>query len=334
MARSPTMPAAFYSRFGAARDVLSLGNLPVPTPKHGEVLVRVKASGVNPHDTKKRSGWLGVTMPREVIVPHGDGAGFIEACGDGVDRALGERVFVYSAGAARPGEGTAAGYVAVPAGNAVPLPVGTSFAEGASLGVPAMTAFYATLGDGPVTGQTVLVHGGAGAVGAIAAELAHWNGATVIATVSSDEKAAIAKAAGADHTIDYQREDVVARVREFTAGRGVDRIVEVDLGANMMVDAGCLKPNGVVASYSSTRDRTPTLPYYAFALKGARLHFVQSGTVSQGLADRASETITTLLKRGQLRPRIAGQFSLNQIAEAHELMEAGTALGNIVINID
>lgn len=328
------MPAAFYSRFGGAREVLQVGELPVPSPRYGEVLVRVMASGINPHDTKKRSGWLDVPLPKEQTVPHSDGAGIIEACGPGVHKTrIGERVFVCFAGADRPGEGTAAGYVVVASGNAVRLPDTVSFAEGASLGIPAMTAFCATLGDGPVTGQTVLVQGGAGAVGSVAIELASWNGAAVIATVSSDEKAAIAKAAGADHVVDYRRDDVVARVHEITGGQGVDRIVEVDFGANVAVNAKCLKPNGVVASYSSTRNRTPVLPYYEFALKGARLQLLQVGTAPPHVVEQAKMAIVALLERGRLRPRIARRFLLSEISEAHELMESGGALGNIVLDL-
>ena len=186
------MHAAWYERMGPAREVLTVGELPTPQPGHGEVLVRLEASGVNPHDTKRRSGWLGPRMYAPRVIPHSDGAGTIERLGAGVrGLAEGERVFVYRAGSARPGEGTAAEYVIVPQANAVHLPDGVTFAEGACLGVPAFTAYHATLADGPVSGQWVLVQGGAGAVGIVAVELARWSGAKVIATVSSADKAAI-----------------------------------------------------------------------------------------------------------------------------------------------
>ena len=274
--RARAMQAAWYERMGPAREVLTVGELPMPEPGHGEVLVKVEASGVNPHDTKRRSGWLGPAMYAPRVIPHSDGAGIVAAVGPGVrGLAEGGRVFVYRAGSARPGEGTAAEYVVVPEANAVRLPDNLTFAQGACLGVPAFTAYHATLADGPVSGQTVLVQGGAGAVGVIAVELARWSGAKVIATVSSPEKAAIAKAAGADHVIDYTREDVAARVLAITGGAGVERIVEVDFGANVAVDGAVIAENGTVASYSSTRVREPVLPYYAFGLKGVRLHFVQ-----------------------------------------------------------
>ena len=326
------MRAAWYERMGPASEVLTLGALPVPSPGHGEVLIKVEASGVNPHDTKRRSGWLGPAMYAARVVPHSDGAGVVAGLGAGV-RGLreGDRVFVYRAGSARPGEGTAAEYVVVPQANAIRLPAALSFAEGACLGVPAFTAYHATLADGPVSGQTVLVQGGSGAVGAVSVELARWSGAKVIATVSSAEKAAIARAAGADHAIDYTREDVVARVMEITSGAGVDRIVEVDFGANVVVDGAVIADNGTIASYSSTRVREPILPYYAFGLKGVRLHFVQGMNMPRAIREAGARTIVALLERGMIKPRIARRFPLNEIAAAHDCVEAGQAIGNIVV---
>lgn len=327
-----TMRAAWYERMGPAREVLNLGELPMPEPGHGELLIRIEASGVNPHDTKRRSGWLGPAMYAPRVVPHSDGAGTIAALGGGVrGLGVGDRVFIYRAGSARPGEGTAAQYVVVPQANAVRLPDALSFAEGACLGVPAFTAYHATLSDGPVSGQRVLVQGGAGAVGVVAVELARWSGAEVIATVSSADKAAIATAAGADHVIDYTREDVAARVMEITRNAGVDRIVEVDFGANVAVDGAVIAENGTVASYSSTRVREPVLPYYAFGLKGVRLHFVQGMNMRRDIREAGARTIVALLERGMLKPRIAKRFPLNDIAAGHECVESGHLIGNIVV---
>jgi NADPH2:quinone reductase len=317
---------------GPARDVLTVGEIAVPQPGHGEVLVKIEASGVNPHDTKRRSGWLGPRMYAPRVIPHSDGAGTVAGMGPGVrGMRVGDRVFIYRAGSARPGEGTAAEHVVVPQANAIPLPGVLSFAEGACLGVPAFTAYHATLCDGPVSGQWVLVQGGAGAVGVAAVELARWSGAKVIATISSPEKAAVARAAGADHVIDYTREDVAARVMEITDGAGVERIVEVDFGANVAVDGAVIAENGTVASYSSTRVREPVLPYYAFGLKGVRLHFVQGMNMPRSIREAGARTIVALLERGMLKPRIAARFPLSDIASAHELIEAGTAIGNVVV---
>ena len=331
-----TMRAIAYRRFGPADEVLELiSGVPVPALGQGEVLVKLAASGVNPHDTKKRSGWLGGALPRERVIPHGDGAGTVAAVGPAVPEArIGDRVFVFGAGKDRPGEGTAAEYVAIRARNALTLPDDFSFAEGASLGVPALTAYYAVLGDGPVTGQCVLVQGGAGAVGSVAIELASWNGATVVATVSSDGKADIARAVGADYIINYQSEDVAARVLDITKGLGADRIVEVDFGANVAIDAACLRPNGTVASYSSTRVRAPVLPYYDFALDGARLNLLQAGNMPDQVCADGTKVIGALLSRGHLRPRIAAKFPLVEAAQAHQLLESGEAIGNIVVEID
>jgi NADPH2:quinone reductase len=329
-----TMIAAWYEAFGPARDVLKVDQLPTPQPGPGEVLVRLGASGLNPHDVKKRSGWMGGTPPASKVIPHGDGAGTIAAIGDGVASGLlNKRVWIFGGGYAHAGAGTAAEFVAVPSVQALSLPDAMSFEQGACLGVPAFTAFYALLADGPVTGQDVLVQGGAGAVGSVVIELARWNGARVIATVSSDEKAEVARAAGADEIVNYQTEDTVARVMEITSGRGVDRIVEVDFGANIAINAAALKSNGTLASYSSTRVREPVFAYYDFAMKGCRLHLVQAMTMPNAVRVEAGKVITALLSRGMLKPRIAHTFALHDIADAHELLEAGDAIGNIVVTI-
>ncbi len=326
------MQAVWYERMGPAREVLTQGELAVPEPGHGEVLVKVMASGVNPHDTKRRSGWLGPVMYASRVVPHSDGAGIVARVGPGVrGMSAGERVFVYRAGSARPGEETAAQFVVVPQANAIRPPEPLSFRDGACLGVPAFTAYHATLSDGPVSGQWVLVQGGAGAVGAVAIELARWAGAKVIATVSSPEKAEIARAAGADHVIDYRTEDVVGLVMDITSGAGVERIVEVDFGANVAIDGAVIAENGTVASYSSTRVREPVLPYYAFGLKGVRLHFVQGMNMPRAIREAGARTILALAERGMLKPRIAQTFPLHQTAAAHELVERGSTIGNVVV---
>jgi NADPH:quinone reductase len=326
-----TMRALTYSEAGPAADVLRIVEMPVPRPGHGDVLVKVAASGVNPHDTKKRSGWLGRAVPEGGVIPHSDGAGTIADVGPGVGpERLGERVFVFGAGEHG---GTAADYVRVPALHAVPLPDAVSFEEGASLGIPAFTAFLAVLHHGPVTGKTVLVHGGAGAVGSVAVEMACWNGATVIATVSSEEKAAIARDAGADHVIDYRTQDVIAEVMALTRSRGVELIVDVDFGANLAIDAASLAHCSSVSAYSSSSNRTPTLPYYDFAMKGATLRFIQAASMSEDAMSAGRTTISALLQRGKLRPRIAARFPLAEAAAAHELLETGRAIGNIVVTL-
>lgn len=226
------MLAAWYERNGAARDVLTLGEMPDPVAGPGEVVVRILASGVNPSDVKSRQGTRGpMAFPR--VIPQSDGAGIIVAAGEGVAASrVGQRVWVYNAQWQRP-FGTAAELVALPAAMAMPLPESVSYAAGACLGIPASTAHHAVFADGPVARKTVLVTGGAGAVGHYAIQLARWGGARVLATASSAEKAEHAGEAGAEAVFNYRSEDVAAKVMAATAGAGVDRIVEVDLGANL-----------------------------------------------------------------------------------------------------
>src|SRR5215216_6647097 len=213
------MRAAWYERKGAAREVLQVSELPIPEPGLGEVRVRVAVSGINPSDTKGRTGWRGQTdMPFSQIIPHQDGSGTIDAVGADVPAShVGEQVWIYEAQRGR-AFGTGAEYVVVPTSNAVRLPEGASFVDAACLGVPAMTAHRCLFADGPIARKTVLVTGAAGGVGQYAVQLAKWGGATVIATVSSAEKAEQARAIGADHVINYRDEDVVARVQETTGG--------------------------------------------------------------------------------------------------------------------
>jgi NADPH2:quinone reductase len=235
------MRAAYYEAKGPARDVLRVGDLELPQPARGEVRIRVHASGVNPTDTKSRGGFRGNTsMPFPRIIPHQDGAGVIEAVGDGVPQSrVGERVWIYEAQWQRP-FGTAAEFVSLPSTQAVRLPDGVEFVEGACLGIPAMTAHRCVFADGDVRGKTVLVSGGAGAVGFYAIQLAKWGGATVLTTISGDDQRALVLGAGADHAINRKSEDVAARVRELTGG-GVDRIIEVAFGANLATNGAILK---------------------------------------------------------------------------------------------
>lgn len=327
------MRATFYEALGPARSVLTVGEVETPSPQAGEVLVRLAASGVNPSDVKKRAGWLGGSLEYDRIVPHSDGAGTIEAVGDGVPcTRAGERVWVYN-GQWNRAMGTAAEYIALPSNQAVALPDAVDFAAGACLGIPACTAHYALFWQGPVDGLTVLVQGGAGAVGQYAIQLAALSGARVIATISSPEKAAMARAAGAQATIDYKAEDVVAGVMDFTGGRGVDRIVEVDFGTNFKIDAAVLKQRGAIAAYSSSRAPQFEFDYYALGYKGARLTFVQVYMLNDVERAAAVADLTRIMVSGALRHDVRHRFPLHQIAEAHELMESGAILGNIVVDI-
>jgi NADPH:quinone reductase len=327
------MRAAWYERKGVAREVLQVGQLPVPEPGPGQVRVRVMVSGINPSDTKGRGGWRGqAEMPFPRIIPHQDGAGVIDAVGDGVPASrVGERVWIYEAQRGR-AFGTAAEYVCVPGGNAVRLPEGVSFVDAACLGVPAMTAHRCLFADGPIVGREVLVTGAAGGVGQYAVQLAKWGGATVIATVSSAEKAAQARAIGADHVINYREEDVAARIQTI-AGAGVDRIVEVAFGANLPHSLQVLKPNGVIATYSSDADPAPTLPFGQLLSKDLTVRFVLVYVMGEAAHQAAVSDITTVLEAGRLHPVAVQRFTLDEIAAAHEAVETGHTAGKVLIDL-
>jgi NADPH2:quinone reductase len=326
--------AAYYEQLGNAQDVLKIGEIDVPELRANEVLIKVRASGINPSDVKQRSGWGGLKMRHSRVIPHNDGAGIIEAVGEGVSPSrIGDRVWIYEATLIRQ-FGTAAEYVVVPSEQAVLLPENTDFAAGACLGVPAMTAHHCVFKDGAVTGKTVLVAGGAGAVGNYAIQLAKWGGATVIATVSSAEKAEIAKTAGADYIVNYKAEDVVARIKEFTGGKGVDRVIEVDFAGNLEINLKAIKRNGTIATYASDSDATPQIPLYSLIYKNLTVHYVLVYAMDSWAHQQATADITTCLKAGVLHHVIAGRFALDEIAAAHELQESGRTMGNLVLAIN
>ncbi|MCO5093126.1 NADPH:quinone reductase [Bosea sp. (in: a-proteobacteria)] len=328
------MKAAWYERNGPAREVMIVGEMAIPEPGPNQVLVRVHASGANPHDVKARSGWTGNPLYAEKVVPHADGAGFIEKVGPGVPASrLGQRVWTFRADAARPGGGTAAEFAVVNAAHAVPLPDNVPLSTGASLGVPAITAHTAVLRDGTVAGQWVLVHAGAGAVGQFAIQFARWSGARVIASASTPEKAGIARACGADEVLDYRDPDFVAKVRDLTGGLGVDRIVEVDLGENLAADIGAIRMNGIIASYSSTRVPKPVVDYYAVAAKGVTLHTVQGRHLSEERRAAAVRDISALLSRDLLKAPEPAIFAFDDVAAAHEMIEAGAGIRKVMLAV-
>jgi NADPH2:quinone reductase len=326
------MKAVWYEGFGPADEVLVHGDMAVPEPAAGEVLVRLHASGVNPSDVKLRAGARpGAVMAFPRIIPHSDGAGKIEAVGQGVDPArIGERVWIWN-GQWQRAFGTAAEYIAIPSEQAVFLPDGTSFAEAACFGIPAMTAWTAVMGDGPVKGQTVLVTGGAGTVGRYAIQMARLAGAEVITTVSGPEKAA--HAGPADHVINYREEDVAARVMEITGGRGVERIVEVDFGANAAVTEKIIAPRGTITAYASAADMTPAIPFYPLMFKNTRLWMLIVYMLDPAMRRRGEAQLTAWLEAGALNHAVAMTFPLAESAAAHGAVEAGEKLGSVVVGI-
>ena len=326
------MQAAWYAAIGSAEEVLHVGEVDDPSPLAGEVLVEIKTSGVNPSDVKTRAGARGeLQFPR--IIPHSDGGGIIIKVGEGVseDR-VGERVWIWN-GAFGRAHGTCAEQMALPSSQAIAMSENVSFETAACLGIPAATAYYGVFSDGSVEDQTILITGGAGAVGNQGIQLAKWSGADVISTVSSDDKATVAKAAGADLVVNYKTDNVIEAVNDFTKGQGVDRILEVEFGGNLSVSEQVIKNNGVIAAYGSVAEANPSLPFYNLMFKGVKLNTYLIYIVSEKDRAEINKGITSALSDSVLTPIIAESFNLSEIINAHQSLEEGSVIGNVVINI-
>jgi NADPH2:quinone reductase len=321
------MRAAFYERNGTAREVLRVADVDTPQAGPGEVRVKLAASGVNPSDVKSRQGTTRkIAWPR--VIPHSDGAGVIDQVGDGVPKSrIGERVWVWNGQWKRP-FGTAAEYIALPAAQAVKLPDAVSFEAGACLGIPAMTAYHAVALSGAHNGACLLIAGGAGAVSQYAIQFAKMAGATVLTTVSSAEKAAVAREAGADHTIDYRRDNVGERVMDITGKRGVDAVIEMDLAANAKLIPQVLRPKGSVIVYGTAPEAL--LPAAFCLVNSIRLAFFLVYELDAAKRERTVSAITRALESGRLINRVGPTFPLADIVAAHEAVERGT-IGNVVV---
>ena len=326
------MKAVWYEQIGAADDVLTHGNIDDPEVSDGEALVRIRTSGVNPSDVKTRAGARGeLQFPR--IIPHSDGAGNIEAVGNGVDKnRIGERVWLWN-GAFGRAFGTCAEYISLPANQAVEMPENSTFEAGACMGIPASTAYHGVFSGGSVKNKTLLVTGGAGAVGHYAIQLAKWDGAQVVATVSSPEKGLAAKEAGADLVVNYKTDDVVEAVNDFTSEKGVDRIVEVEFGGNLSISEQIIKTNGVIAAYGSVAVGNPELPFYNLMFKNAVLKMYLIYIVPGEARMKLIEGLTKALSENALVHQIAKSFDLTETIQAHKTVEAGKLIGNTIINL-
>ena len=336
------MKAIRYSTTGDS-SVLELVDRDTREPGKGEVRVRIAVSGVNPTDWKARANGP-VTSPK---VPNQDGAGTIDAVGDAVDGLIvGDRVWLWDV-AYGTTEGTAQQFVTLPASHAVPLPEGESFDTGASLGIPALTAHLALtanesgparLDRGALDGKTVLVTGGAGAVGHAAIQLAAWAGATVITTVSSEAKATLAHRAGAHHTINYKTDDVPAAVKAI-ASFGVDTIVDVSLVANIADDVAAIAPNGTISSYADDGGPDVTVPVRPMMSKNVRFQFLLTYTASAEAKANAVASVSEALAAGVLSvgekaglPLI--RFPLKETAAAHDAVQHGGFVGKVLIDVE
>ena len=313
--------AAWYERPGPAAEVLQVGQMADPEPGQGEVRVRVAISGINPGDTKKRGDWVGHGMPYPRVIPHSDGAGIIDAVGDGVDPArTGERVWVYGAQSYRP-FGTAAQLTVVPADQAVALPDDVGNEVAACLGIPGITAHRAVFGDGPVDGTTVLVHGVLGAVGSMAAQLAAWRGATIIGTVRRG-----ADLARVDEAVAYRvaldERDPVASIRR-AAPDGVQRIVEVSFSDNIDLDAAVAAPEAVIAAYA-TRDPRPPFDFWPMLFANLTIRLLGSDDFPDAAKHQAVADLTLAAQQGALRIPVRDPLPLDRIADAHDKVDAGS----------
>ena len=326
------MKAVWYTKTGKAEDVLQIGEQDNPAPIAGEVLVRVRASGINPSDVKTRAGARG-PLQFPAVIPHSDGSGEIIDVGKGVDKSrIGEKVWIWNAAFGR-AHGSCAELVTLPNLQAVKVNDNVSYESAACMGIPASTAYYGIHSNGSVKDKTILVSGGAGAVGFYGIQLAKLAGANVITTISNDEKANIASSAGADKIINYKTEDVVEKGMEYTNNNGVDRIFEVEFGGNLSVSEEVIKPNGTIAAYGSVAVMEPSLPFYNLMFKGVKLNTYLIYIVS----DRDRNLIVNGLNRAMndqaLNHMISESYSLDEIVDAHLSMESNQVIGNIVVKI-
>jgi NADPH:quinone reductase len=323
------MLAARYTETGPAEDVIRVEEVDPPEPRPGEVRVRVTVSGVNPTDWKARAT-PGTELPFGFQVPNQDGAGVIDAVGEGVDPSrVGQRVWLYLSAWGSPW-GTATQWTVVPAEQAAPLPDGASDDLGASLGVPALTAHRCLLADGPIDGRTVLVAGGAGAVGHAAIELGRWTGARVIATVSSEQKAQLAREAGADGVVNYREPDAAEQVRAL-APDGVDRVVELDLAANLDLDVAVCAPYAAIVTYAD-HGETPILKVRPLMISNLVLRFVLLYRIPPAALEQAVADVSRALSEGALTTLPLHRFELARTAAAHDATERG-AVGKVLIDV-
>ncbi|WP_319773758.1 NADPH:quinone reductase [Breoghania sp.] len=327
------MKAVYFEKFGKAADVLQVVEIDKPEPGEGEVLVRLHASAPNPSDVKKRMGSFPNLVDEGYVIPHSDGAGVIEAVGAGVSQArIGDRVWIYNAQFGRR-FGTAAEYVSVPSTHAPKLAEEADFEIGACLGIPAMTAHRCVFADGPVEGQTILITGGAGRVGYYAIQWAANAGARVIATASNAEDKAACREAGAQIVINHRKEGWPDLLLEATGGKKVTRVIDVEFGANLEKVLDVIATGGVIATYSSTQDPTPSLPFFRMMYLDLTIRMVIVYAMPRAAKKAAIADIDAALKAGKLRHRIAETLPLDECARAHEIVEAGKVRGSVVLTI-
>ena len=327
------MRAYFYNQAGTASEVLNYADLPSPIPKSGEVLVKLAVSGINPTDCKRRQSGRELGKFNRII-PNNDGAGIIEAVGDKVDpKRVGQRVWLFGAQANRP-FGTAAEFCCVPDAYAIPLPDKTSFAEGACLGVPAVTAHRGLFGSGKVTGLTVLISGGTGRVGRYTLQMAKKSGAVVISTAGSEEKCVEMRDLGADYVLNYKTDNIESHVLEITKGKGVNRMVDVEFGSNIELAPKLIKANGCLTAYGSDTIPIPKIPFYDFMFKNITIQAFSIFGMPERAKFAAFRHINQMLERGGLDHQISKQYSFDEMVIAHQNLESNKLSGSCLVSIE
>ena len=327
------MKACWFDEFGSPQDVLQQGDWPTPEPNSGEVLVQIHTTGVNPSDVKKRAGAFPDLLAAGPVIPHSDGAGVITAVGEGVSPArVGERVFVYQAQYARQ-LGTAAEYVALECARAPVLPDNASFEVGACIGIPIMTAHRCVFADGPVADQLILVTGGAGRVGHYAIQWARRAGARVIATASNEEDTAACREAGAEAVVNHREPEWGKAALELTGGQKIDRVIDVEFGANLPELLHCVRIGATIATYSSTVVPEPELPFRTMMFMDLTVRMVIVYAMPEDAKAQAVSDTQAALTEGGLQHRIAETLPFDQMAKAHEVIEEGSVRGCVVVSI-
>lgn len=328
------MRAATFSRPGPAQDVIEIIEVAMPEPGPGQVRVRVHASGVNPTDVKSRTYLFPRVAHMVPVIPHLDGAGVIDKLGDGVSATrLGERVWLAIA-QWRGSGGTCAEYVVIPENYAFPLADNMSFVEGACLGGPALTAVKAINLAGELAGKTVLVTAGASACGHYAIQMARAAGATVIATISGDAKAELARAAGAAHTVNYKQENLAERIMALTDGRGVDHMTDMDMSSHLPLYPQLVAIGGSIAVYGSNELAADGVPTQDFFVRQLRLTGIFILLESDESIGAMAATVNAMCQRGELIHNVAATFPFARTAEAHDAVEQGGIAGNMIVEID
>lgn len=331
------MKAAYLNNTGGP-EVIQIGDLPTPVPKAGEVLVRVRAAGLNPIDTYIRSGAVAMPIPKPFI-PGCDFAGTVDAVGPGVSNfKSGDRVWGSNQGLLGR-QGTFAEYVAVAKEFVFATPANLTDEDAAAAGLTAITAHLGLFRCAKVQPRDmVFVNGGTGGVGSMVVQIAKAAGARVITTVGSAEKAKLARELGADVVIDYRTEDIAAKVKEAVQGKGVQVWFETQREPDFDRIFDLMGPWGRVIVIAGRQAR-PVFPVGPFYVKGLSLHGFAMFNVPAADQRNSGDYISHWLSEKKLRPLIGKRFPLEQAAAAHRLLEentlqnAGTLTGKIILQI-